>query len=230
MTDTDILTATVTRGESVGTGLAAAFAKGNTTTKADLFNRAKDEIEAGDQSLQDAAEALALAREDFKASQREIADAVGKSVAWVNRLLQWKRQGFVGTPFGPGSKAGRERQKRVQSTEQRAPRKVDADNADAGTKKGTTEIVERGAEPNLRARRELAEIKYAIDARFPQMDEYTRREPIAYAVAKDKSCASTNRKVEHRRSNAPEFLPEVELRRRRRLAWLRTCEHRGGAT
>jgi hypothetical protein len=107
--DPGSVTATVTGDESFDTGLGAAFAEGNRTTKADLFSRAKDAIEAGDQSLHDAAEALALAQEDFNASQREIADAVGKSVAWVNRLLQWRRQGFVGTPFGPGSKARRER-------------------------------------------------------------------------------------------------------------------------
>src|SRR4051794_376794 len=83
----------------------------NTTTKADLFNRAKSSIEGGDKSLHEAAEALALARDDFKASQREIADAVGKSVGWVNRLLQWRREGFVGAAFGPGSKASRQQRK-----------------------------------------------------------------------------------------------------------------------
>ena len=35
MTDTDIVTATVTRGESVDTGLAAAFAEANTTISAE---------------------------------------------------------------------------------------------------------------------------------------------------------------------------------------------------
>lgn len=162
---------------------------GNTTTKADLFSRAKDAIEAGDQSLYEAAEALARAQE-FKATQREIAKAVGKSADWVNRLLQWRREGCAGCPFGPGSKAGRERQKRVQSTEQRAPRKVDADNAEASTDKCKTECAKREAKPKSRARRELAEIKSAIDFRFPHMDEDARHEAIAYAVAKDKSCAS----------------------------------------
>jgi hypothetical protein len=188
--DPGSVTATVTGDESFDTGLGAAFAEGNRTTKADLFSRAKDAIEAGDQSLHDAAEALALAQEDFNASQREIADAVGKSVAWVNRLLQWRRQGFVGTPFGPGSKARRERQKSVQAPEQRAPRKIDADNAEASTEKRKTECAKREAEPKSRARRELAEIKYAIDFRFPHMDKDARHEAIAYAVAKDKSCAS----------------------------------------
>ena len=35
MTDTDIVTATVTRGESVDTGLAAGFAEGNATISAE---------------------------------------------------------------------------------------------------------------------------------------------------------------------------------------------------
>jgi hypothetical protein len=123
----------------------------NTTTKAELFCRAKDAIAAGDQSLHDAAEALAVAREDFKSSQREIADAVGKSVAWVNRLLQWRKQGFAGTPFGPSSKARRERQKRVQAPEQRASSQFDADNPEVSTGECKVQHVERGAERKSRA-------------------------------------------------------------------------------
>ncbi len=186
MTDTDNVAATATGIESADTGPAASFAEVNSTTKAALLRRAKDAIEAGDQSLHDAAAALALAQQDFKASQREIADAVGKSVAWVNRLLQWQRQGFGGTPFGPGSKARRERQKSVQAPEQPAPRKVNADNTEASADKGKTECAKREAEPNPRARKELAEFKHAVDIRFPHMDEETRREAIEYAIAKGK--------------------------------------------
>jgi hypothetical protein len=166
---------------------------GNTTTKAELFSRAKDAIAAGDQSLHDAAEALDLAREDFKASQREIADAVGKSVAWVNRLLQWRRQGFVGTPFGPGSKARRERQKRVQAPEQRAPSKIDADNAEANTEK-YSEHAEREAEPKTTTVDcPLAGFKSAVDWWFRKMDYSAKCEAVEYAIAKSGvtvSCAS----------------------------------------
>jgi len=154
---------------------------GNTTTKADLFSRAKDAIEAGDQSLHAAAEALALAQEDFKASQREIAEAVGKSVAWVNRLLKWRRLGCVGTPFGPGSKARRERQKSVQAPEQPAPSKIDADNADTGTETCRTE------------RDPLTEFKNAVNHWLPRMDDDTKREAVEYAIVKSGvtvSCAS----------------------------------------
>ena len=150
MTDTDNVTANVTSGESIDTGLRAAFAERNTTTKVDLLSRAKDAIEAGDQSLHEAADALALAQEDFNATQREIAEAIGKSAAWVNRLLRWRREGCLGSPFGPGSKAGRERRKRVQSTEQRAPRKVDADSPEGGMK-GKTENAGQGADPKSQA-------------------------------------------------------------------------------
>jgi hypothetical protein len=144
------ITAAVTGGESVDTR-RAVFVEDNRTTKADLLSRAKHAIEAGDQSLHDAAEALALAQEDFKASQREIAEAVGKSAAWVNRLLRWRKEGCPGSPFGPGSKAGRERRKCVQSTEQRAPRKVDTDSPEASTEKGKTENAGQGADPKSQA-------------------------------------------------------------------------------
>jgi hypothetical protein len=158
---------------------------GNTTTKADLFSRAKDAIEAGDRSLQAAAEALALAQEDFKASQREIAEALGKSVAWVNRLLQWQRQGCVGTPFGPGSKARRARQKSVQAPEQPAPSNIDADSAEASAEKCKTECVKREAEPKSKAQRTLLDqFKYAVNHWLPQMNDDTKREAVEYAIAK----------------------------------------------
>jgi hypothetical protein len=161
--------------------------QGNTTTKANLFSRAKDAIEAGDQSLKEAAEALALAQ-DFKATQREIAGAVGKSVAWVNRLLQWRRQGFVGTPFGPGSKARREQQKSVQAPEQRAPDKTDANDADGGAENAKQEI-----EPKSQGQNALTEFKVAVDIGFAKMDEDARCEAVAYVIAKSKvgaACAS----------------------------------------
>src|SRR4051812_23233821 len=114
MTHPETVTATVTGPNTID--LSVTSVNGNETTKSDLFSRAKDAIETGDQSLQHAAQALTLAQEDFEASQREMADAIGKSVAWVNRLLTWKKEGCVGSPFGPASKKSREQRKRVQST------------------------------------------------------------------------------------------------------------------
>jgi hypothetical protein len=80
----------------------------NTTTKADLLCRAKDAIDAGETRLHEAAEALALAQKDFKATQREIATAIGRSASWVNRLLKWRRSGYKEhSPFGPTTTAAR---------------------------------------------------------------------------------------------------------------------------
>ena len=185
---------------------------GNTTTKAELFSRAKDAIAAGDQSLHDAAEALALAREDFKASQREIADAVGKSVAWVNRLLQWRRQGFVGTPFGPGSKARRERQKSVQAPEQRGPSKIDADNAEASTEKFRTEHAEREAEPKTTTvNSPLAGFKFCrrlvVSLRWTTAPSVRRSNTPSPKAKRGHHAQSTNKQVERRRGNAMELLP-----------------------
>jgi len=66
----------------------------NTTTKEDLLRRAKAAIRAGEQSLQEAAEALGLAQEGHAATQREMAEAVGRSASWVNALLKWRASGY----------------------------------------------------------------------------------------------------------------------------------------
>jgi hypothetical protein len=87
-------------------------------TITELLGRAKRAIEAGENSLHDAAEDIAAAREQG-ATQRQIAEAVGKSAAWVNRLLKWRQSGYQDdTAFGPQARASRQRAKRVQATEQ----------------------------------------------------------------------------------------------------------------
>jgi hypothetical protein len=181
MTDIGSLITTGQRRDCADTD---ALTKGNATTKADLLRRAKDAIEAGDQSLREAADALALAQDDFKASQREIAEAVGKSAAWVNRLLRWRREGCVGSPFGPGSKAGRERRKRVQSTEQRTPRKVHAENSEADNEKCKTPVTQENKPKSQAQRKALYEFKFAVNHWLPRMDDDTKREAIKYALAK----------------------------------------------
>jgi hypothetical protein len=81
----------------------------------DLLSRAKASIEAGESKLRAAAEDIAAAYEQG-ATQREVAEAVGKSAAWVNRLLSWRKGGYVDeTPFGPQSEASRRRAALVQS-------------------------------------------------------------------------------------------------------------------
>jgi hypothetical protein len=59
----------------------------------DLLNRAKVNIEAGEDRLHRAAEDIAAATEQG-ATQRKIAETIGKSVAWVNGLLKWRLAGY----------------------------------------------------------------------------------------------------------------------------------------
>jgi hypothetical protein len=156
--------------------------RSNATTKAELLSRAKVAIEDGERSLRDAAEALALAHKDFDATQREIAAAVGKSAAWVNRLLQWQKEGCPGTPFGPGSKTSRARRKRVQATKQEASRKAHTDDTEASVEK-------RKAEPEIEtstATSPLAKFKSAVDDLFPKMNYSAKCEAISYALSKGK--------------------------------------------
>ena len=88
-------------------------------TITELLDRAKLEIESGETALHAAAEDLVAAQEQG-ATQRQIAEAVGKSAAWVNRLLKWRESGYQDeTAFGPQSKASRQRAERVHSTEQK---------------------------------------------------------------------------------------------------------------
>ena len=83
----------------------------------ELLEEAKRDIDDGEVRLRAAAaEKIAEARRQG-ASQRQIAHGVGKSTAWVNRLLKWHDGGYQeDTPFGPQSKASRQRL-RVQATE-----------------------------------------------------------------------------------------------------------------
>jgi hypothetical protein len=76
-------------------------------TKTEVLCRAKAVFEAGG-SLRDVSEWLAFAQDNLHATQREIAEAIGKSASWVNRLLKWRRSGCKEcSPFGPTTRAGR---------------------------------------------------------------------------------------------------------------------------
>jgi hypothetical protein len=143
-------------------------------TVSDLLSRAKRAIASGEASLHAAAEDIAGAQEQG-ATQRHIAEAIGKSAAWVNRLLQWRRDGcHSDTPFGPESKAARQRAKRVQATEQKTQQsattgeaveaaaararaetaKAEADKAKAEARKAKADAAKAKAEAEARAARE----------------------------------------------------------------------------
>jgi hypothetical protein len=97
----------------------------------DLMIAAKKLILQGEKCLKDAAEHIAKASEQG-ASQRDIAQEIGKSPAWVCRLLAWRAAGYADeTPFGPESKAKRERA-RVQAPEQAEDDQDDDEEADQG--------------------------------------------------------------------------------------------------
>jgi hypothetical protein len=82
---------------------------------AEALKRAKTAIAAGENYMRKAADEMAIAQ-SLGATQREIAAGTGKSVAWVNRLLQWRASGYQDeTPFGAQAKASRQRAS-VQST------------------------------------------------------------------------------------------------------------------
>jgi transposase len=85
-----------------------------------LLGRAKKVIASGEgslwTSLREAAEIIAVTQARG-ASQRQIAAAVGKSAAWVNRLNKWRQGGYEDqTPFGPQSKASRQNASGVQAS------------------------------------------------------------------------------------------------------------------
>jgi hypothetical protein len=88
----------------------------------DLLSRAKVSIEAGDNHMRQAAEDIAAAKEQG-AKQRQIAEAVGKSVGWVNGLLKWREAGYPGTAFA------RDKRPHVQPAEQQVAGVSDATSA-----------------------------------------------------------------------------------------------------
>lgn len=182
-------------------GLASSAS--NTTTKAELLKRAKAAIEAGEESLREGAEALGLAEEDHSATQREMAEAVGKSASWVNKLLKWRRSGYKDhSPFGPTTKRGRveHAQQRVKGSKAPRPREqkvtasADADDADASAKRRKAEC------PRIEAKTQASTVtnpldgfKSAVDYWFPKMDCNAKCEAVNYAIAQSKVQVSPDR-------------------------------------
>lgn len=75
---------------------------------AEHLSIAKADIAAGSHRFKSAAEHIAAAV-DLGATQRGVAETTGMSAASVNRLLKWRKVGFIGTPFGPDNVAKRAR-------------------------------------------------------------------------------------------------------------------------
>ncbi len=85
----------------------------------ELLTKARDAIELGEEAFE--------AAQKKGASQRQIAEVLGKSAAWVNALLKWRRSGCKDTPFGPQSKASRGRADGVQAAKRNRPDKTKID-------------------------------------------------------------------------------------------------------
>lgn len=87
---------------SAALGDSTSQAIRNDLTTEELIARAKHHIGVGETSRNTSFRAAAddMARAHAQgAKQRDIAKGVGKSVAWVNRLLKWQESGYVGAPF-----------------------------------------------------------------------------------------------------------------------------------
>jgi len=153
------------------------------TTVIELLSRARHAIQAGENSLHDAAEDIAAAREQG-ATQRQIAEAVGKSAAWVNRLLKWRQSGYQdGTAFGPQAKASRQRVRDVQATERKKEKpattseqaqaaaararaetaKAEAARAKADAQKAKAEAAKAKADARAAKARERASFFHGVD-------------------------------------------------------------------
>jgi hypothetical protein len=133
-------------------------------TKAEFFDTAKDAIERGHHCFREAAEALGAAKEHHGATQREMAKTVGMSVAWVNRLLKWRRMGYGdASPFGPTTKQGR-----VQHAERRN-RTIANEAVVADHQMGAPQRVAPSSQ-------EIEEIKLAIG----KLDDHGRLEIFSY--------------------------------------------------
>jgi hypothetical protein len=180
----------------------AAPTVANTTTKDQLLSQAKEAIETSDKSLHDAAEALAIAQELHGVSQAEMARAIGKSEAWVSRLLQWCREGYPGdSPFGPTTKSGRlaHAKDRARSgaskprkrRESRAEHQPDPDDAEASAEKRKAEYAGQEADSETTTSdksaalsAELADFLTAVDTLFVKLSWDDQCKAFAYIKKK----------------------------------------------
>jgi hypothetical protein len=128
---------------------------------------AKLDIAAGDESLRSAAEHVAAAIE-LGASQRDVAATVGRSAAWVNRLLLWRTSGFTASgPFAADHKAKKQRdafsQAKRSDPKLKSEARAKADQAKAEAAQAKAEAAKAKAEA-AKAKHEAAEAKAKADA------------------------------------------------------------------
>jgi hypothetical protein len=166
----------------------------NTTTKTELLIRAREAVDAGSRSLRDAAEALGLAEEDHSASQREMAEAVGRSPAWVNALLKWRKSDYEdSSPFDRARSrlAAKQARKAIPATT------TISDDAEVNAAKGKAKLemneeenesATRADAPTLASKKLSAAVAKrilitAIDESWDDLDDAGRNE-VANHIAK----------------------------------------------
>jgi hypothetical protein len=120
------------------------------------LSAATRDIAAGDKSLRSAAEHVAAAV-DLGASQRDVAATVGKSAAWVNRLLLWRSNSYVASgPFADDNKAKKKRAAFSQT--KRSKLKADKPTSEARAK------ADQAKAEAAKAKADAAKAKHEADA------------------------------------------------------------------
>ena len=165
----------------------------------ELLEEAKRDIDDGEVRLRAAAEKMAAARKQG-ASQRQIAQGVGKSAPWVNRLLKWHDGGYQeDTPFGPQSRASRQRS-RVQATERnkKKPAATTGEQAEAAAARARAQkakadaSVKRSKEPGGRDR---------------QHDDGGRQDQHEHGGHRDRQHDDGGRQDQHEHREQPRPIP-----------------------
>jgi hypothetical protein len=103
-----------------------------------LHDKARRAITSSEDKLREAAEYLWKAKQ-LGASQRQTAKAIGKSPAWVNRLLKWRDRGYPDTPFGPQAKTKRANAVQATKRSPATPEQAQAQTAKANAERAKAE-------------------------------------------------------------------------------------------
>jgi hypothetical protein len=165
----------------------------------ELIKKIKAAIASSTRSMRDAANDLhTLLCQGM--TQREIADAVGKSVGWVNAIHMWQIGGCKGdSPFGPTTKRGRvqhaEQQRKKVSTKRNSVLSLAAPAPKPELVRPIleAEILEAVPTPTLEPEqattelkpsttRALGEFKFACEKYLPAMTDAERVEAIRFAA------------------------------------------------
>lgn len=152
-------------------------------TITDLLCRAREAIASSEKALDSANEYFRAAAEDMAAAQKQgmkqraIADAVGKALSWVNRLLKWHEEGCQGSPFASQSKAARKRKKeRSGATEQTKKPATTSEQAQADTERARAQAAKAdAAKAKADARKAKADADRA-KAEFRKAQAYAKAE------------------------------------------------------